>query len=232
MAEVFFNGPEGRIEAKFHAAADHRAPCALVLHPHPQYGGTMNNKVVYHTFHSFVEMGFSVLRFNFRGVGRSVGTYDNGIGELADAACAMDWLQLHCPEARVFWVSGFSFGAWIAMQLLMRRPEVQGFVAISPPVNKYDFSFLSPCPAPGIVIQGTADSVVLEENVQRFLERLGKQKSAVVDYHTIEGADHFFRNKLDTMTELIKNYLSERLEGDSHAGPHKVEKRKRQTEAA
>jgi alpha/beta superfamily hydrolase len=91
-------------------------------------------------------MGFTVLRFNFRGVGRSQGEYDQGIGELSDAASALDYLQAMNTNAKHCWVAGFSFGAWIGMQLLMRRPEITGFVSVSPPANMYDFSFLAPCP--------------------------------------------------------------------------------------
>src|SRR6266446_5592984 len=93
MPEVIINGPEGRIEGRDHHARGGTAPMALVLHPHPQHGGTMNNKVVYTIYQCFVRRGFSTLRFNFRGVGRSQGSFDRGEGELADAAAALDWLQ-------------------------------------------------------------------------------------------------------------------------------------------
>ena len=101
MSEILFTGPEGRLEGRFHKAEDATAPIAIVLHPHPLYGGTMNNKVVYNLFHTFAENGFSVMRFNFRGVGRSVGEYDNGQGELADAAYAMDWVCNNNARMRV-----------------------------------------------------------------------------------------------------------------------------------
>ncbi len=104
----------------------------------------MNNQVVYALYYMFVERGFSVLRFNFRGVGRSQGYFDNGPGELADAASALDWLQLQNADSRSCWIAGVSFGTWIAMQLLMRRPEIDGFVCVAPPANLYDFSFLAP----------------------------------------------------------------------------------------
>ena len=144
MAEIVLSGPEGRIEAKYHKSYKKDAPVALILHPHPLHGGTMNNKVTYTTYQAFVQKGFNVLRFNFRGVGKSQGIFDNGEGELSDAAAALDWLQGENRNAPSFWVSGFSFGAWIAMQLLMRRPEIEGFVAVSPPANMYDFNFLAP----------------------------------------------------------------------------------------
>src|SRR3954447_3961561 len=149
MPEVIFNGPEGRLEGRYNHSKTQNAPIALVLHPHPQHGGTMNNRIVYAIFQTFVRRGFSTLRFNFRGVGRSQGGFDRGEGELSDAAAALDWLQTYNPNAQACWIGGFSFGAWIAMQLLMRRPEIDGFIAVAPPANLYDFSFLAPCPSSG-----------------------------------------------------------------------------------
>ena len=124
MPDVIFNGPEGRLEGRYQHAKKNDAPVALILHPHPQYGGTMNNKVVYSLYHNFAKRGFSTLRFNFRGVGRSQGEFDNGQGELSDAAAALDWMQTQNANAKGCWIAGFSFGAWIAMQLMMRRPEI------------------------------------------------------------------------------------------------------------
>ncbi|MES2144347.1 MAG: CocE/NonD family hydrolase, partial [Pseudomonadota bacterium] len=113
MPEVIFAGPEGRIEGRYHPQKELDAPIAIILHPHPSYGGTMNNKVVYNLHYAFYNLGFTVLRFNFRGVGRSQGEYDQGIGELSDAASALDYLQALNPNSRHCWVAGFSFGAWI-----------------------------------------------------------------------------------------------------------------------
>ncbi len=211
MPEVIFNGAEGRLEGRYSHSTLSNPPVALVLHPHPQHGGTMNNKVTYNIFHSFAKNNFSVMRFNFRGVGKSEGKFDDGIGELTDAATALDWLQAHNPNSTSFWVAGFSFGAWVALQLLMRRPEIQGFVAVSPPTNKYDFSFLSPCPAPGLIIQGNQDSIVSEQSVMTFSERLAKQRNSDITYNMIEGADHFFRDKLTEMNSCINEFLDEKL---------------------
>ena len=124
ITEIFIPGPAGRLEAKYYKSKKNTSPIALVLHPHPQYGGTMNNKVVYQLYQTFVNKGFATLRFNFRGVGRSEGSYDRGEGDLSDAASALDWLQTVHTDASQCWVAGFSFGAWIGMQLLMRRPEI------------------------------------------------------------------------------------------------------------
>lgn len=206
MPEIFFNGPAGRLEGRYTQSTNRKAPAVLVLHPHPVHGGTMNNKVVYSAYKSFVNSGFTTLRINFRGVGKSQGEFDNGIGELTDAATALDWLQLHNPLAQSFIVAGFSFGSWIGMQLIMRRPEINFFVSIAPPVGKYDFSFLSPCPIPGLVVQGDLDSIVAEESVMELVERLSKQKHCKVEYRTINGADHFFRSKLEDLEQILEEY--------------------------
>src|SRR4029453_6929274 len=130
MPEVMFAGPDGRLEGRYHHAKKPNAPVALLLHPHPLHGGTLNNRVVHALYQRFQGLGFSVLRFNFRGVGRSQGRYDGGIGEISDAAAALDFLQAVNPNAHSLWVAGYSFGAYVGMQLLMRRPEMGGFVSI------------------------------------------------------------------------------------------------------
>ncbi|MEQ8178609.1 MAG: alpha/beta fold hydrolase, partial [Amphiplicatus sp.] len=135
MPEVIFAGPEGRLEGRYQKGKGENPPVALILHPHPLFGGTMNNRDCYELYYLFVRKGFAVLRFNFRGVGRSQGEYDQGQGELADAATALDYLQQMNPNAPFAWVGGFSFGAWIGMQLLMRRPEIAGFISVSAPAN-------------------------------------------------------------------------------------------------
>lgn len=211
MPDIIFNGPDGRLEGRFQPHTDATAPIALVLHPHPLYGGTMNNKVVYNIFHTFARRGFAVMRFNFRGVGRSQGTYDNGQGELSDAASALDWLQANNPNAAGCWIAGFSFGAWIAMQLLMRRPEISGFVSVAPPANMYDFAFLAPCPASGLIVQGTDDDLVTEADVAKLAVRLSNQRDIKIDYKKVPGANHFFESKLEDLNAIIDRYLKKAL---------------------
>ena len=207
MPDIVINGPEGRIEARFHRAPSVNAPIALVMHPHPKFGGNMNHKVVYHLFHAFARSGFSVLRFNFRGVGRSQGSFDNGAGELADAAAALDWMQTFHASATHCWVSGFSFGAWISMQLLMRRPEIDAFVSVAPPANIYDFSFLAPCPSSGLIVQGQDDETVPEAETAKLAAKLIGQRGPGIQYKTIPGADHFFEDRLDKLTDLVEAYI-------------------------
>lgn len=211
MNEVIFAGPAGRLEGRYHHQKAPGSPIALILHPHPQGQGTMNNNIVYNLFQSFVNRGFSVLRFNFRGVGRSQGVYDGGIGELSDAASALDWMQSFNPSAKQCWVAGYSFGAWIAMQLLMRRPEIAGFISVSPPANLYDFTFLAPCPASGIIVAGSRDAVVPGADVDRLAERLKTQKGIVVDYVKVEGANHFYEKQVDDLMGVVNGYLDKRL---------------------
>ena len=232
MADIFFSGPEGRIEGKYHQSENKQAPLAVVLHPHPLYGGTMNNKVVYQLYHLFANNGFSVLRFNFRGVGKSLGKYDNGIGELADAASALDWIQLQNPDARSCWIVGFSFGAWISMQLMMRRPEIDGFVSVSPPVNMYDFNFLSPCPASGMITQGDLDSVVPHANVQILADKLNKQRGVNVEYNLIGGADHYYRTKIDEMSAAVDGYIKQRVASAVYKKPSKPDRKRRSPQQA
>jgi alpha/beta superfamily hydrolase len=214
MPEIIFNGPEGRIQGRYQHSKLENAPVVLLLHPHPQGGGTMNNKVVYNMFNVFTRRGFSALRFNFRGVGRSQGVFDNGPGELADAAAALDWIQSHNPDAPRCWIAGFSFGAWIGMQLLMRRPEIEGFISIAPPANLYDFSFLAPCPSSGLVVHGTDDELVPPPDVAALSKKLATQRDITIDHREIEGATHFFSEHLEDLTELVGDYLDAALKDE------------------
>ncbi len=217
MPEVFFNGPAGRLEGRFHPAKQRGAPIAVVLHPHPQFGGTMNNQIVYNTYYNFAERGFSVLRFNFRGVGRSQGAFDHGQGELSDAASALDWAQSISPEARACWIAGVSFGSWIGMQLLMRRPEIEGFISIAPPANRFDFSFLAPCPSSGLFVHGDKDRVAPLKEVQALIEKLKTQKGIVIEHAVIPKANHFFEDCIDDLQATVGAYLDKRLGMPRHA---------------
>ena len=217
MPEIIINGPAGRIEGRYLPPKVVNAPIALMLHPHPQHGGTMNNKIVYTLYNLFAQRGFGTLRFNFRGVGRSQGTFDRGEGELSDAAAALDWLQTYNPDAPACWIAGFSFGAWIGMQLLMRRPEISGFISIAPPANLFDFSFLAPCPSSGLIVHGTVDEVVPSESVQKLVDKLSHQRDITVKYKSIPGANHFFTNKIEQMGNSVGAYLDEMLKAPAKA---------------
>ena len=171
----------------------------------------MNNQIVYDLYYTFVRRKFSVLRFNFRGVGRSQGLFDNGPGELSDAATALDWMQGYNPEARACWIAGVSFGSWISMQLLMRRPEIEGFISVAPLANLYDFSFLAPCPSSGLMVNGGADRVVSTKAVSSLVEGLKIQRGRVVDHEVVPRANHFFEGKVNELMEVVDAYLDKRL---------------------
>ena len=211
MPEVNFNGPDGRLEGRYSHSRLPNAPVALILHPHPQHGGTMNNKVVYSLYQTFVRRGFSALRFNFRGVGRSQGQFDNGPGEMSDAASALDWMQSYNPNASGCWIGGFSFGAWIGMQLMMRRPEISGYISVAPPASLYDFTFLAPCPASGLILHGGKDDLVPVASVEKLTQKLAAQKTITVDYRVIESADHFFMDHIESLNGHVEDYLDTAL---------------------
>jgi len=211
MPEVILTGAAGRIEGRYSAGKDPTAPIALILHPHPKAGGHMNNPVSVQLFHLFMKRGFAVLRFNYRGVGKSQGEFDSGIGELADAASALDWLQASNPTASQCWVAGYQFGAWIGMQLLMRRPETDGFISITPPTNMYDFSFLAPCPASGLILHGGNDTVVPPVEVERVVSKLRTQKGITIDYEVTPGATHYWAENLADVEQRVGAYLDKRL---------------------
>ena len=213
MPEVIFPGPEGRLEGRYQPASRARAPVAIILQPHPQQG-TMNHPISMALYNTFVRRGFATLRFNFRGVGRSQGVFDNGIGELSDAASALDWMQQFNPEASTTWVGGFSFGAWIGMQLLMRRPEIRGFLSIAPPANLYDFTFLAPCPSSGLIVDGAADEVVTGVSVQKLVDKLKTQRHITIDHATVPKANHFFEHEMPELMAIIDAYLDKRLSAD------------------
>jgi len=193
MPEIIFTGSAGRIEGRFHPAKTKNAPIAIVLHPHPQFGGTMNHQIVYQLYYAFAHRNFAVLRFNFRGVGRSQGAFDHGMGELSDAASALDWAQAINPETRSCWIAGFSF------------------ISIAPPANLYDFSFLAPCPSSGLIIHGDKDAVVPHKDVTGLVEKLKTQKGIVIDQKVVSGANHFFDGKVDVLMNEVGTYLDKRI---------------------
>jgi hypothetical protein len=215
MPEVIINGPVGRIEARYHQNPDPKAPVALVLHPHPLHGGTMNNKITYHTYKSFVNNGFTTLRFNFRGVGKSEGKFDNGFGELLDTTAAMNWLHDQNMEASEFWIAGFSFGSWIALQTVMRRPELENYVLVAPPVSKYDFNFIVPCTSTGLIIQGDKDEISKESDTAKLVEKLSAKEETIINYQVITNADHFFKNQINEFDSVIDQHIKDRLVVDS-----------------
>lgn len=207
MPELLLDGPEGKIEIRFQAAQDEAAPIAIILHPHPEHGGTMNNKVVYTLYQAFAEKGFHVARFNFRGVGQSEGHFDFGEGELRDAIYVLNWIKDMFPKSLEIWAAGFSFGSWVALQLMKKHPEIKRFICAGPPANVYDFSFLLPFNRQGIFIQGTVDTVVNPQATKELAEKVSRMSAVDIECHMIEGADHFFAGKLDELTTVTSHYI-------------------------
>ena len=207
VKEILFTGPDGRLVGKYKKGQSLNPPVALLLHPHPLYGGTMNNPIVMELYNIFDSLGFSTFRFNFRGVGKSEGKFDNGLGELADAAAALDWVQRQNPNTNQCWVSGFSFGAVICMQLLMRRPEITRFISVSPHPNLYDFNFLAPCPASGLIVHGKKDEIAPLDDVQKLAQKLQAQKNITINYEEVSGANHFYDNEIPKLKKVIENYI-------------------------
>ena len=211
MVDLLISGPDGKIEANYHHNNEKDSPIALILHPEPSRGGTMNTKVVFELYKLFVNNGFSTIRFNFRGVGKSEGFFDDGEGELSDAASVLDWLQQYNTNSKTCWVAGFSFGAWVAMQLLMRRPEINGFVCISPPANIRDFGFLAPCPSSGLIVHGDKDNIASYDSSKILSEKLQKQKKVAILFKPVKGADHFYENYKEEFSQIIDDYIKDKL---------------------
>lgn len=212
------------IEAYYHQTPLKRnAPIALIAPPHPEREGSMTHKVIYVLYRAFASAGFNVLRFNYRGCGQSIGTFTNGEGEIADAAACLDWLNIQNSTASQCWVAGFSFGAWVSMQLLMRRPECHHFIAISPPANLYDFSFLAPCPAPGLIVHSDGDEVTPKDSVIRLVHHLSMQrKGQKIEFRCLENTDHHYTDALRPLEALLVSYITQNIQGLVSPSSHAV----------
>lgn len=219
---VYFKGAVGMIEGKLHSAHDIHAPTAIVLHPDPTAGGSMNNKVSYTLYKAFVECGFNVLRINFRGVGASQGSisdfYSNAErAGLADVGMALDWLHKEFPSTSHYWVGGFSFGSWIGMHSVMRRPEIEFFVSVAPPVTTRSFAFLDPCPINGLVVQPEKDEIANVNDTTAMVSAISASGTEI-EYSIIPNADHFLQdikdkqlNYLDNLFNIVTDYINVKL---------------------
>ena len=198
-------GPAGPLEALLQEC-DSGPPAfaALVCHPHPLHGGTLDNKVVHRVASTLHDLGGTTLRFNFRGVGRSAGRFDDGAGELDDARAALGWLRARLPGAALL-VAGFSFGAWVAARLAAAEPAVGRLVLIGPPVAVADFTALRTAPVPKLVLQGTADEICpLSALEPEFATWAGPRR-----LKTVEGATHFFDRRLGELAQALLEGLRE-----------------------
>ena len=199
LLPLVLDGPAGPLEALLqeHEAHDH-ALAAVVCHPHPLFGGTLHNKVVHRVASTLHGLGAAVLRFNFRGVGRSAGTFDRGEGELDDARAALDFLRARHPEARR-WVAGFSFGSWVASRLAAGAPDVERLILVAPPVHTQTFEEMAGYAVPKLIVQGMADDICKPENLLRVLPGWAEPKRLM----KVDEATHFFDRHLADLARAI-----------------------------
>jgi uncharacterized protein len=210
IRSLFLDGPAGRLEALLNVGSDHTSHAALVCHPHPLYGGTFHNKVVFHTMKALNSFGFPVLRFNFRGVGPSKGEHDNGIGEMDDVRTALDWLdnEFHLPL--IF--AGFSFGAAVGLPVACPDQRVKAVIGLGLPLvpedgRTYNFDSLRDCAKPKLFVSGARDQFSPRAKLQAFVESLPDPKKLVL----IEGAGHFFEGRLRELREAIEAWVKEAI---------------------
>lgn len=208
MAEIrtfFLNGPAGRLEAVLNAGTPDARYAALVCHPHPLYGGTLHNKVVYHAMKALHGFGFPVLRFNFRGTGLSEGRHDHGNGEVEDVRAALDWLENEFHLPIIF--CGFSFGAATGMRAACPDQRVKAQISLGTPVEVddrlYRYSFLRECVKPKLFVSGGNDEFGPKEKLMEVFAEAAEPKKMVF----VEGAGHFFEGKLGQMQAAIREWL-------------------------
>ena len=185
---------------------------ALVLHPHPLGGGTMHNKVVFRAASALNEAGLITLRINFRGVGQSTGTHDEGRGEREDVRTALDYLSEGYPDKAIT-ICGFSFGARVGMEVGMSDSRIASLISIGAPVDKYDFGFLAACRKPILFVHGDRDEFGAADKLRRLADKIAKQTD--VELTVIKGADHFFAGHLDELKLAIVNWIMKRTEATS-----------------
>jgi uncharacterized protein len=204
----FLEGPAGRLEAILWtpSAAAHPPLAALVCHPHPLFGGTMHNKVIYQTAKSLDALGIPVLRFNFRGAGLSAGAHDRGVGEQGDVRAALDFLASRFPGVPVL-LAGFSFGAWVGLSVGCAQARVSHLIGLGIPLNSTDFSFLRQCDKPKLFVHGSNDEYGAIEKVKALIPALPGDNRLVV----VEGVDHFFAGKLDQLGNAINAWLTDEV---------------------
>ena len=199
--DITLSGSNGRIQANYYKNANPKAPIAVIFHDLPKNGGNMNEKVNYTLFYAFLQMGFSVIRFNFRGCGNTVGVFEGGEGELIDASTVVDWIQEQNEEASSFWLAGVGFGAWVSMQLLMRRMEVTNYIAVSPQPKGYDFTFFS----------AQNDAVISEDNLKSLANSVNKQHFGQIEYISVPQAPHNYEGKLKELFTTVTSYIKKNL---------------------
>ena len=207
---LFIPGKHGKLEAILkEPRADSVSGVALVLHPHPLGGGTMHNKVVFRAASALNDAGLITLRINFRGVGQSAGQHDEGRGELEDVRAGLQYLAENFPP-QLITLCGFSFGAWVGLQVGISDERVRNLISIGAPVDKYDFGFLESCPKPILFVHGDQDEF---GEVARLLNVVNKieQHNPRVEVHIVKGSGHFFAGHLDELKQVIADWTRRQL---------------------
>ena len=208
IRSLFIPGPAGRLEALLNTGSPAATHAALVCHPHPLYGGTLHNKVVFHAMKALHSFGFPVLRFNFRGAGLSEGDHANGTGEVEDVRAALDWLEREFPLPVIF--AGFSFGAAVGLRAAYNDERVMALIALGLPAGPvegrdYDFEFLRTCAKPKLFISGSLDQFAPAGKLEALVSTFAEPKKLV----RIEAGDHFFEGRLREMREALEPWVKE-----------------------
>jgi uncharacterized protein len=206
IRSLFLDGPAGRLEALLNAGAPDASYASLVCHPHPLYGGTLHNKVVFHAMKALSSFGFPVLRFNFRGTGLSQGEHGHGNGEVDDVRTALDWLdrEFHLPLI----LAGFSFGAAVGLRAACPDARVRAAVGLGLPVSPiadrtYDFNFLASCSKPKLFVSGDRDQYGTPAQLEALVQSAMNPKKLIL----IAGGDHFFEGRLRELRDAIEEWL-------------------------
>jgi alpha/beta superfamily hydrolase len=210
IKSFFLDGPAGRLEALLNLGVDNASHAALVCHPHPVYGGTLHNKVVFHAMKALNNSGFPVLRFNFRGAGLSQGEHAHGAGELDDVRVALDWLEREYRQPIIF--AGFSFGAAVGLRAACPDPRVRALISLGTPVapidtRRYDYEFLAACTKPKLFVSGARDQFAPQAQLEQMFASIADPKKLIF----IEAADHFFAGRLRELRETIESWVEELL---------------------
>ena len=207
---MLFRGSAGDLEGLWKESPGPRRGTAVFAHPHPLHGGTMHTKAVYQASKAMARIGVAVLRFNFRGVGRSGGHHDAGPGEMEDFRAALDFMANRYP-ALPLWAAGFSFGSWVALTVGPDDPRVELLLGIGPAVDRYDFAALKQSDKPKILIHGEFDELIPVREVKKFYAQLPEPKDLVI----IEAADHLFNGKTMELGQAVEDLLSEAWSKDA-----------------
>jgi alpha/beta superfamily hydrolase len=203
---LFIPAPHGQLEAIYRPKNTRAERVALVLHPHPIFGGTMHNKVVFRAAKALQETGFETLRFNFRGVGASTGEYDEGRGEREDALVALNFLLEHQPHAREALIAGFSFGSIVGLRVGCSDARVQRMIAIGVPARMGEMDFLRECAKPKLFIHGAEDNTAPLAPLAEFLSKLPETSN--YQFVSIAGAGHFFDDQAKELMQAIKSFVT------------------------